>query len=98
MLRAFDGATAFGCMLALFRSKALRLRDTEDEKFRWSQPEAHFFRSLAWSIIMPGRSTAMSRFLIVSAKESGERTLMTPLFRRPAPPMALPQKADESTR
>src|SRR5271166_757802 len=46
--------------------------------------------------IMPRRSTATSRFLIVSAKERGERTLVTPLsssLMLPAAPLPAPSPA-----
>jgi hypothetical protein len=41
----------------------------------------------------PRRSTAMSRFIIVSAKESAERTLMTPRSCRSVPPTAPASKS-----
>ncbi|MGB9165743.1 MAG: hypothetical protein WCC41_15060, partial [Rhodomicrobium sp.] len=53
--------------------------------------------ALAWPIrantILPRRSTAMRIFLTVSLKESGERTLMTPLSYCRVPPMASSQTA-----
>ena len=55
-----------------------------DENFADFSLRPVFSAAMRANIVMPRRSTAMSRVLIVSANESGERTLMTQLSCRPA--------------